>query len=78
MEALPGFSAGRTGIVRDQHWLPKERESICIGRYQLREAVEKPLARPFKDSVEAGRLMSNPMFQAAVRLAYWVAHTSRS
>ncbi len=61
-------------IVNGQYWLPPEWNFEYIDGRPLDELVRQSLANPFSDYNAARRqLWNNPMFQAAVRLAYWVA-----
>jgi len=59
---------------KPRYWLPKEWNQIKIDGSLLFREVKKSLAPPFQDPDKAEeKLKNNPMFQAAVRLAYWVA-----
>ncbi|HII70551.1 transglutaminase-like domain-containing protein [Methanopyrus kandleri] len=62
-------------IRNGQYWLPGEWCWITLNGTSLYGKVAKSPAQPFPNAGEAERKLmnNNPMFQAAVRLAYWVA-----
>ncbi len=63
------------GLIRNgKYWIPSSWENIYIGGVSLYYMVEESLGVPFQNSTVAEHnLMKNPMFEAAIRLVYWVA-----